>query len=197
VSEIFTFEIHPLESNRWNDLEELFGKTGGDGGCWCMYWRLSQKEYKDGDRYQRKRILKSFVENGKPVGLLAYHGEAPVGWCGLGPRESFTRLERSRYLKRADDKPVWSIVCFFINSQYRRQGIASALIKSAIEYAAENGAPAIESYPILEWGPKVTRSSAYTGTVEMFHKAGFRQVKVTKARSGGQPRVIMRHDLAS
>ena len=159
--------------------------------------RASQKEFNAGDRNRNKRFLKSLVEGGKPVGLLAYHVETPVGWCGLGPRESFKRLERSRYFKRVDDKPVWSIVCFFINSKYRHRGVASALINSAIEYASEQGAPALESYPILEWGPKVTRSSAYTGTVEMFQKAGFRKVEVTKARSGGQPRVIMRHYLTS
>jgi GNAT superfamily N-acetyltransferase len=101
-------------------------------------------------------------------------------------------LEHSRYLKRLDDKPVWSIVCFFIHSQYRRQGIASTLIKAAIKYVAEQGAPALESYPILEWGSKVTKNNAYTGTVEMFEKAGFQRVKVTRAKSGGQPRVVMR-----
>ena len=192
-----TLEIHPLDKNRWEDLVTLFGKTGADGGCWCMYWRLSQKEFNAGDRNRNRRLLKTLVEEGRPVGLLAYANETPVGWCGLGPRESFERLERSRYLKRVDDKPVWSIVCFFINSKYRHRGVASALINSAIEYASEQGAPALESYPILEWGPKVTRSSAYTGTVEMFQKAGFRKVEVTKARSGGQPRVIMRHYLTS
>ena len=197
MSEDFTLEIHPLEEDRWNDLVKLFAKAGADGGCWCMYWRLTQKEYTSGDRDQRKRLLKSLVEKGKPVGLLAYHDETPVGWCGLGPRESFKRLERSRYLKRVDDKPVWSIVCFFIKRKHRRHGVASALIKSAIEYATEQGVPALESYPILEWGPKVTYGNAYTGTVEMFETAGFHQVEVTKARSGGQPRVIMRHDLTS
>ena len=160
-----------------------------------MYWRLSQKEYNAGDRNRNKCLLKALVEERKSVGLLAYHGETPVGWCGLGPRESFKRLERSRYLKRVDDKPVWSIVCFFIHSKYRRKGVASALINAAVEYAAEQGALAIESYPIFEWGPKVTSSSAYTGTVKMFQKAGFHSVKVTKARSGGQPRIIMRRDL--
>ena len=197
MSEDFNLDLHPLEEDRWNDLVKLFGKAGADGGCWCMYWRLSQKEYRLGDRDQRKRLLKSLVEQGNPVGLLAYHNETPIGWCGLGPRESFKRLERSRYLRRVDDKPVWSIVCFFIKPNYRRLGVASALIKSAKEYAVERGAPALESYPILEWGSKVTRSSAYTGTVEMFEKAGFQKVEVTKARSGGPPRVIMRYDIAS
>jgi GNAT superfamily N-acetyltransferase len=197
LSEKLNLEIHPLDVERWDDLVKLFGKTGADGGCWCMYWRLSQKEYSAGDRNRNKRLLKSLVEEGQSVGLIAYHGETPVGWCGLGPRESFKRLERSRYLKRVDDKPVWSIVCFFINSKYRRKGVASALIKAAIEYATDQGAPTLESYPILEWGPNVTSTSAYTGTVEMYQKAGFRKVKVTKARSGGQPRVIMRSDLKS
>ena len=197
MSEEMTLKIHPLDTDRWDDLVRLFGKAGADGGCWCMYWRLSQKEYSVGDRNQRKRLLKSLVEDGKPVGLLAYLGEKPVGWCGLGPRESFERLERSRYLRRVDDKPVWSIVCFFIHSKHRRRGIASAMINSAVEYAAEQGAPALESYPISKWGPRVTRRSAFPGTVEMFEKAGFRIVAETKARSGGQPRVIMRHDLTS
>jgi len=196
LSENFTIEIHPLEEDRWNDLVNLFGKSGADGGCWCTYWRLTQKEYRSLDRDQRKHLLKSLVEKGTPVGLLAYHDETPVGWCGLGPREGFTRLERSRYLKRVDEKPVWSIVCFFINRRYRRLGVASALIESAIKYAAEKAAPGLESYPIMDWGSKVTYGSAYAGTVVMFQKAGFHQVEVTKARSGGQPRVIMRHDLA-
>jgi len=28
--------IHPVTPERWADLEELFGPSGGYGGCWCM-----------------------------------------------------------------------------------------------------------------------------------------------------------------
>jgi GNAT superfamily N-acetyltransferase len=115
----------------------------------------------------------------------------------LSPRTDFERLERSRVLERVDDKPVWSLVCFFIHSEHQRKGIASALLNSAVEFVSKQGAPALESYPILEWGPKVTRGTAYTGTVKMFERAGFHKVSATKARSGGQPRVIMRRDLVS
>jgi GNAT superfamily N-acetyltransferase len=195
VSERLNLDVHPLEAGRWDDLVKLFGKTGADGGCWCMYWRLSQKDYSEGDRWRNKRLLNTLVEEEKPIGLLAYLDDQPVGWCGLSPRESFERLERSRNLKRVDDQPVWSLVCFFIHSKHLRQGIASALLDSAIEFVIKQGAPALESYPILEWGSKVTRGAAYTGTVKMFERAGFRKVTVTEARSGGQPQVIMRHDL--
>jgi len=197
VSEQKTLAIYPLESDRWGDLVNLFGKTGADGGCWCMYWRFSQKEYNSGDRERNKRALKSLVESGKSIGLLAYLGETPVGWCGLSPRKNFERLERARYLKRLDDKPVWSIVCFFIHPKHRHQGVATALLDSAIQFVAEQGAPTLESYPIMDWGEPMTLSAAYPGTVEMFQKAGFHKVLATEARSGGQPRVIMRYDLNS
>jgi GNAT superfamily N-acetyltransferase len=196
VPEPLNLHVRRLEADRWEDLVKLFGKSGADGGCWCMYWRLSQKEYNAGDRWRNKRLLKSLVEEEKSIGLLAYLDDEPAGWCGLSPRASFERLERSRVLKRVDEKPVWSLVCFFIHSKYRRKGIASALIQSAIEFATEQGAPALESYPILQWGPRVTRSAAYTGTVRMFERAGFVKVSESEARSGGQPRIIMRHDLA-
>ena len=190
-------EVRQLETRGWNDLVKLFGKTGADGGCWCMYWRLSQKEYSAGDRWRNKRLLKSLIEDDKPIGLMAYLGDEPVGWCGLSPRKDFERLERSRVFKRVDDKPVWSLVCFFIHSEHQRKGIATALLSSAVEFVSKQDAPALESYPILEWGPKVTRSTAFTGTVEMFERAGFHKVSATEARSGDQPRVIMRHDLLS
>jgi hypothetical protein len=38
-------EIHPLTPDRWDDFEELFGSRGAYGGCWCMWWRTTRKEF--------------------------------------------------------------------------------------------------------------------------------------------------------
>jgi hypothetical protein len=38
-------EFHPVTSNRWPDFEALFGENGACGGCWCMLWRLTRKEF--------------------------------------------------------------------------------------------------------------------------------------------------------
>jgi len=46
-----------------------------------------------------------------------------------------------------DDKPVWSVTCFFVARQYRRQGLMVALLKEAIQYAAKRGAKILEGYP--------------------------------------------------
>jgi hypothetical protein len=34
------YTVHPLTSEHWPALEDLFGRAGASNGCWCMYWRL-------------------------------------------------------------------------------------------------------------------------------------------------------------
>jgi hypothetical protein len=38
--------FHPLTPEAWSDFEELFGRRGACGGCWCMWWRLKKKDFK-------------------------------------------------------------------------------------------------------------------------------------------------------
>jgi hypothetical protein len=35
----------PLTPEIWDDFEALFGAHGAFGGCWCMYWRLTRREF--------------------------------------------------------------------------------------------------------------------------------------------------------
>ena len=107
------------------------------------------------------------------------------------------RLSRTRSLGPFDDEPVWSIVCFFVAREARRQGVALALLHAAVRHAAAAGAPALEGYP-LDAQATLRDANVSSGTVAMFQDAGFREVRITaaKAREGGAVRVIMRLDLA-
>ena len=40
-----SWEFHRLTPERWADFEELFGERGAAGGCWCMWWRLTWREF--------------------------------------------------------------------------------------------------------------------------------------------------------
>ena len=56
--------------------------------------------------------------NGRVIpGLIGYLDGRPVGWISLGPREDYAKLKRSPVMKPVDDKPVWSIVCFYVDRQ--------------------------------------------------------------------------------
>lgn len=181
-----TLEFHPVTPERWPDLEKFFGR-GGHGGCWCMWWRLKQSEFTKQTGEQRKQGMKAIVDSGEIPGLLAYVGGEPIAWCSIGPRESFGRLERSPKLKRVDDQPVWSIVCFLVAKPYRGKGLMRRFLKAAVDYAKSRGAKIIEGYPI-EPIAGLSGFSGYMGVASSFRKAGF--VEVLR-RSERQP--IMRY----
>jgi GNAT superfamily N-acetyltransferase len=189
-------EIVPLTRARWPDLEALFGRTGADGGCWCMFYRRSAAGFGDWNAAANKAALAGLADGEPAPGLLAYAAGEAVGWTGLGPREEFVRLERSRHLGRVDDVPVWSLVCFFIRGDARSRGVARQLLAAAVDYARRFGAPALEAYPV-DAGTQapVNAKSAYPGSIGMFEAAGFERVRLTASRRGGARRWIVRKDL--
>jgi len=99
----------------------------------------------------------------------------PVGWCAIAPRSNFPRLNRSRDWHPLDDQPVWSLNCFYIPAKQRRTGVATALLRAAVDFAASQGAQIVEAYPRETIG-KVAAAAIYTGTATMFLAAGFTEV---------------------
>jgi len=164
--------IHKVTEQDFPLIEQLFGKNGACEGCWCMYWRVdTNKEYKEGCGTKNKNSLKKLVEKGKVRALIAMYGDEPAGWCTFGPRESFKRLKDYRTLKRETHPGLWSIVCFFTGSKFRRKGVSNALLVKAVDLCFENGATEIEGYPTKMTG-KYTYT--YTGITTQFERLGFK-----------------------
>jgi GNAT superfamily N-acetyltransferase len=184
-------EFHPLTADRWADFEELFGPRGAAGGCWCMWWRLTAKEFNARKGEANRSAMKAIVDSGRAPGILAYHEGRAVGWCSVAPREDFPRLERSKLLQRVDDQPIWSVVCLFVAKRYRRRGVSEALLRAAVQYARENGATIIEGYPVEPKKDSVPDLFGYHGLASAFRAAGFTEVA---RRSPTRP--IMRWALA-
>jgi GNAT superfamily N-acetyltransferase len=172
-----SLEFHAVTPDRWGDLEILFGPHGACAGCWCMWWRLSRAEFSQRSGEQRKAGLRELVDAGQAPGVLAYRDGDPVAWVSVAPRETYPSLERSRTLKRVDDQPVWSIVCFFVAKPYRGQGLMVEILRGAVAYAAQQGARIVEAYPV-DPGDQIVHSGTqgYMGLVSAFRCAGFVEV---------------------
>ncbi len=168
-------EVHPVTPDRWDDLVTLFGPSGAYSGCWCMWWRITRREFDSNGNEGNKRGLRNLVDRDVPPGLLGYVDEEPAIWCSIEPREAYPALERSRTLKRVDDKPVWSIVCFFVGKPYRGRGMMLPMLRAAMDYAAERGALIVEGYPIEIEG-RLTGSDGFTGVASVYRAAGFEEV---------------------
>jgi GNAT superfamily N-acetyltransferase len=179
-----------LNRSNWHDFEKLLGARGGCGGCWCMSWRLPHAKFVQQKGNANKLAMQQLIERGEQVGVITYLDDTPVGWCAIAPREVYVKLERSRVLKKIDDEPVWSITCFFVAKNFRRQGLSVEILKGVIAYCAKKGVKIIEAYPIVPYSNNMPAAFAWTGMLSSFQKAGFSQ-----AKSWSKARPIMRYFL--
>jgi GNAT superfamily N-acetyltransferase len=172
--------IKPLTRDNWADLVELFARPGASvaRGCYCMFYRRSGKHEKPrGITYSEwnKRALKALVDRGVVPGLIGYEKDRPIGWVSLGPREDYAKLERSPVMKAVDDKPVWSIICFFVDAKARQHGVADALLEAAIAWAKKERVTLLEAYP-CDKERRSADDSMWFGSKSMFDRAGFTEV---------------------
>ena len=191
LSGALRYTVVPASPDRWHDVATILDMQR-ERGCFCLYYRQSAGDYSRTPGPRRVEIMRALVAMEPAPGMLAYLGDALVGWCGFGPRPAMERLMRSRTIPFVDDRPFWSVVCFVVRVGHRRQGVARALLSGLIDYARESGAPGLEAYPIDPEGARVNTTDAYVGTVSMFERAGFRKVVSTDATAARLPRWLMR-----
>lgn len=169
TTEAGSLECQPLTPERFRDMETVFGERGVARRCFCMHWRRPDGGHKD-DLDNRDRYA-ALVAAGPPPGLIGYIDDEPLGWVQVGPRSVFPTISRSRLLKPVDDAEVWSINCFVVRVGHRGQGIGRGMLVAAIRYAMEQGASAVEAYPVD--GERTSVVDYFTGTLGMFEDEGF------------------------
>src|SRR5687768_13052351 len=115
--------VRPVTPSKWDDFVRLFTGKGCPHYCWCMPYR--DRRSHEMDKKQRRAAMRERVKGGVPVGVLAYDGDEPIGWCSIGPRQTFPKLEHSRVMPRVDDEPTWTILCLFVRRDHRGQGVTA------------------------------------------------------------------------
>src|SRR5438270_13732376 len=115
------------------------------------------------------------VDQGPVPGLIGYEDGVPVAWVSLGPREDYAKLRRSPVMKPVDDRPVWSIVCFFVDRAARGRGLSERMLGAAVDYARSCGARLIEAYPV-DKDERGHPDDMFFGAKSMYDRAGFREV---------------------
>ena len=177
-------QFHPVTPARLPELTRFMAKHGKFRYCACMRWRMTSSEFNRSTRESRAATLERLARAGTPIGVLACLDQEPVGWCSVAPREQYAGLERYRALPRIDERPVWSVACFFVSATLRRRRMTFGILKAAVDYAGTQGAEIVEGYPVDPGPPLYT----YMGSPATFRTAGF-----TDVTPCGQTRRVMRY----
>jgi GNAT superfamily N-acetyltransferase len=189
-----TITVRPAHD--FDDMATMFApKKPESSVCWCLSWRLSSRENRELTGTARADTVRELCGRKRAPGVLAYRDGEVAGWAGVAPRSELHPFANSRKIPHVDDLDVWTIWCIRVRPGYRRQGVTSALIEGAVDYARRSGAPAVESYPVDNRGTRVDTTMAFVGTRTMFERQGFTKAADTDSVSGGIPRIVMRRML--
>jgi ribosomal protein S18 acetylase RimI-like enzyme len=182
-----TFTTRPLTAATWPDLETIFNSRGCSvaRGCWCMFYRKTGSAgWGEGDygklKESNRKSLKALADKGEQVGLVGYEDGVPCGWISFGPREDFKRLANSTIMKPVDDEKVWSVICFVVPGEYRKQGVARRLLGAAVAFCRKKKVKLLEAYPVDKEG-RAADGSMWFGAKSMFDAAGFEEIARRKA----------------
>jgi GNAT superfamily N-acetyltransferase len=165
--------FRPVTPSTRSDFEAFFSSPGAPHYCWCMVWRRSSAEAENHAPADRRRQMMQRLDQGTPIGLLAYHDGVPIAWVSIAPRGTYRNLGGP---EPKEGEVIWSLACFFVRRAFRGQGMTRRLIAAAADHARQEGATIIEAYPVDDDAP----SYHFMGFVSTFERAGFTEV----ARAG-------------
>ena len=188
-------QIRIRPATTFDHVRTMVGPKRPDANvCWCLSYRIPSAQNRELSGTARGDLVEQLCRQSPPPGVLAYDGDDVVGWAGVHPR-SDTTFATNRRIPHVDDLEVWSVWCIRVRPGHRKQGISHHLLRGAVDFARDNGAPAIEGYPVDNRGQKVDLTMAYVGTRRLFEQNGFRHAADTDSVLNGFPRVLMRLDL--
>ncbi len=179
-----------LTKNMANDYIDYFdNRAFSDGniqkGCYCVWHHWTEKHEQErnlmpeNERPFRKRdYAKELIERGILNGFVAIHEDKIVGFCNADLKDNYFRLSKENtpnsWIGAREGDKIFSIVCFTVEPDMRRKGIAKAMLDCACRYAKENGYDFVEGYP----SQGNFSVSDCGGSVEMYTNQGFDIIEI-------------------
>lgn len=176
------FTCEALDPANAPELARLFERAGS--GCFCSYWHFTgdKNEWLARLAFEPDANRRELFERAeKPLaGVVATLANgAAVGWMKLEPAADLPKIYGQRTYRglpglepRRDG--VWTVGCFLVDAEYRRHGVARALLRRGIELARAAGARAVEAFPRRAEG--VRDEELWTGPFALFASEGFEVV---------------------
>lgn len=164
-------------------LLELFHASHST--CFCRYWHFTgnKNEWLERGAFRPEENaaeLSAAVLEDRPDGrgLVALVDERVIGWMKLTPRSAVPKLRSLpvyRSLNLGPEDTTYAIGCMLVHPEWRRRGVARAMIAGSTAAARGWGALAVEGYPRRADHP-LSDEEAWQGPEKAFIEAHFQPV---------------------
>ena len=168
-----------LDRDNASELARLFERVGS--GCFCSYWHFTgdKNDWQARLAFEPDANRRELFERAEQplAGVVAKHESgAVVGWMKLEPAAKLPKIYAQRTYRALPGLTparagVWTVGCFLVDGEFRRQGVARALLRRGIELARAAGAESLEAFPRRAEG--VRDEELWTGPFELFASEGF------------------------
>ena len=140
-------------------------------GCYCRYYHTTctNEAWAKRSADENKAEALAAIQDGSMKGFLAFDGDQVIGWLNANQVEAYPRL-RPFIEPYLNNEKAGCVVCFVIHPEYRKQGVASALLKAAVDQFKKDGYDFVVAAPFEN---KEEPEKAYRGSISMYLKTGF------------------------
>jgi GNAT superfamily N-acetyltransferase len=188
--------LEAAETRHASALVDLFARTGTP--CHCQYWHFSGDKNAWLDRlFHAPELNREAFVAGLQIeelkGVVALAEGRAVGWMKLCPAERVPKLYEQRLYRglqcfAGERDRVLTIGCMLVDEDWRRRGVARALVRQSIELASATRARAIEAFPRRH--EQAQAPELWLGPATVFLDAGFRVV------NDFAPYPVLRYDVS-
>jgi GNAT superfamily N-acetyltransferase len=184
-----TIEYKDLTPDRAYDLLGFFeGAAFADNPHWATCYCYAYQFKGAGGEWEKRsgaanrKAKEELIRQGRAHGVLAYEGDAVVGWCHAGPWLTVPAIwEESEEVERSRHATTAAIVCFVVPPDRRSQGLAAGLLVAAEDAMRRLGMTELQGYPLTQPAEANERLSSdarnYHGTLSMFQRAGYEEIR--------------------
>jgi GNAT superfamily N-acetyltransferase len=176
------FDWRPASAATPDHVEAVFA-AGGARKCRCQALKVPGWIWRDTTQEERDAALLEQAAcgtDGPTSGLVGYVDGEPAGWVAVEPRERYPRIwaRKQPWMRMDPEMPgVWSVTCFVVRKEFRRQGLMYQLAAATVEYGRQVGARVLEGYPTEQPpGKTVIWDEASVGMLQVFLDAGYEVV---------------------
>ncbi len=175
--------VKALQPKQGNEFADFFSNLNFEhephwSSCYCRFYHTdcTSEQWQNRSAAENRREALEKIDRGEMKGYLAYDGDKIIGWLNANDARSYIRL-KEKMEPVIQDKKAGCSICYVIDPDYRRKGVATALLEYAVKDFKRQGYDGMLAIPLEKpMDQNNNPATLYRGAVSMYQKQGYKEL---------------------